>query len=122
MLDVKLGPLEFALRIEPLDGSEPYEVVTTPSEFARADEYVDTLRATGRHTEQWLGRRAVPAMAMLAAQRSGRYKAAPLNHQSVCEFLNLNEYADAEVAEGRDPADPAEDPTPAAPEGDQGAA
>ena len=115
MLDVKLGPLEWALRIEPLDGSEPYEVVTTPSEFARADEFIDSLRASGNHSERWLTLKALPATAMLAAIREGRFQRKPLTLESVAEFQNANEVYDAEVAEQADKADPDEDPTGAAP-------
>lgn len=116
MLDVKLGPLEWALRIEPRDGSEPYEVVTTPSEFARVDEFLDSLRATGSHTEGWVMRKALPATAMLAAQREGRWGRCDLSLSAIAEFDNACQISDAEVAQQADKADEP-DPTPDAPDG-----
>ena len=107
MLDVKLGPLEFALRIVPSEG-EAFEVVTTPSEFARADEFIDTLRATGKHTEKWLNNKALPAIALLAAQREGRFKRGALSTGLLAEFQNRFAIEDAPVAE----ADRSDEPDP----------
>ena len=117
MLDVKLGPLEFPLTITPTDpeGGEPFDVVTTPSEFARADEFVDTLRATARHSEAWLGQKMLPAVALLAAQREGRFKRGALSVGLLAEFQNAFSIADAPVAEGRD-EDTEPDPTSDAPD------
>lgn len=115
MHDIKLGPLEFALRIVPTDG-EAFDVVTTPSEFARADEFIDTLRASGLHTERWLIARTTPAIAMLAAQRHGRWRSAKLSVEELAEFQNTNTIEDAPVKEGRDAPDEP-DPTKADPDG-----
>ena len=116
MLNVKLGPLEYALKITPYDGGEQFEVVTTPAMFAQVDEFLDTLRATRRHTAAWIQQKAIQASAMLAAQREGRFKQCPLTLDALAEFVNLFDYADAEVAEEAD-AGGEPDPTTADPAG-----
>lgn len=67
---VKLGAFEERVRFTCQNG-EVREAVTTPAQFALADEWCDTLRAGGKHTPLWLGSRAEWATWMLAAVDEG---------------------------------------------------
>lgn len=121
MEKVKLGILESAIEITTLDGQKT-KTITTPAMWALADEFADSLRMEGGHSEQWIIRKLSFAIHMQAARAEGLFPEGPIDTASIAEFLNACEVRHL-------PSDPAseggadeEDPTQAAPEDDQGAA
>lgn len=117
---LKLGNLENCYKITSDDG-RVVETVTTPSMWAIADEFIDGLRMSGRHTEAWIVRKMTFAIQMQAAQAEGLFPDGPLSVERIAEFLNLCKVETVKT-ERIHPEERPEDPTPAAPEGDPGAA
>ena len=84
----KLGAFEMRLTFTPHDGSDPVEVISTPSAFALADEWVDTIRARGEHTPEWCDRMFGSALFLLAAQDAGLAPSGPVTTTAIAELLN----------------------------------
>ena len=115
MADGTLGMFEERVRFDgALDGDgAPRETVTTPSQFALADEWTDRLRATGGHTSGWIGARAAWATWMLAAHDEGLWPSDELSLPNVYEFVSALRPARVPRADAPSGANP----TQAAPEG-----
>lgn len=109
---MKLGMLENAVRITAKDGRS-VETVTTPSMWALADEFCDTIRLTKKHTEAWVLRKLGFAINMQAARAEGLFEDGPIDLDSIAQFLN--DCTVEAVASQKAGAD-GEDPTQAAPE------
>ena len=107
----KLGAFEFLLRFTPTDGGETVEVVTTPSIFALADEWADTLRAKGDHTSEWVDQKFGGAMFLLGAMEAGLMPDGPITLASIAEVMSRYE-VDMQTADEVAGANP----TPSAPE------
>ena len=112
----QLGPFEFLLTFTPHDGGDPVEVVTTPSAFALAEEWADELRATGKHSPEYVDQKFGGALFLLAAQDAGLVRKEPLSMAAIMSLLNAYDI-DMEADEG----EPGENPTPSAPEAAQDA-
>ena len=112
----KLGPFEFRITFTPRDGGDPVEAISTPSAFALAEEWADELRATGRHSAEYVDQKFGGALFLLAAQDAGLARKEPLSMAAIMSLLNAYDI-DMEADEG----EPVENPTPAAPEAAQDA-
>ena len=64
----KLGSLEMRILIEPLDGSEPTDTTTTPSMWANADQWIDSIVYEKPHTRTWVTNKLVQGIYLLAAE------------------------------------------------------
>ena len=104
----KLGAMEFRLTFTPMDGGEPVEVVSSPSMFALADEFTDTIRAKGGHTEEWMSSKLAGAIFVLAARDAGLMPDGPLDLASIAEVMNAYDI------DMEDPEPGEENPTTAA--------
>ena len=111
----KLGAFEFKLTFTPNGGGDPVETVTTPSIFALADEWVDTIRAEGKHTPEWCDRQFGGAMFLLAAQDLGLAPKGPITVEAIATLLNAY---DVDMEDGESEG---ENPTTDAPEAAQDA-
>ena len=111
----KLGNFEFLLTFTPQDG-DPVEVVTTPSIFALADEWADTLRAKGGHTDEWVDQKFGGAMFLLGAQEAGLMPDGPITLEAIAEVMSRFE-VDMQTADEV----AGENPTQTAPEAAQDA-
>lgn len=112
----KLGAFEFLLTFTPHDGGDPVEVVTTPSVFALADEWADTIRARGEHTDEWVDQKFGGAMFLLGAQDAGLMPSGPITLAAIAEVMSRY---DVDMATADD--EPAANPTRSAPEAAQDA-
>lgn len=63
----KLGNLEFVFELTNSETGEKTEVTSTPSMWARASEYQDTLLAKGNHTPGYCVGKYLNYLAMMAA-------------------------------------------------------
>lgn len=110
----KLGALEFELTFTPYDGGKPAKTVTTPSMWALADEWVDSLRAAGGHTAEWYDSKLGGAIFALAAMDLGLMPEQPLGVAPIAEVLNAYDIdmktADEVAGANPTPTAPAEDP------------
>lgn len=88
MADSRLGMLEYHLTFKPFDGSETVETISTPSMWALADEWVDELRAQGKHTDSWYDTKLGGAIFLLAAQEAGLVPAGPITVSAIAEVIN----------------------------------
>ncbi len=107
------GALEVTVVFEPLAGGAPVEGVTTPSMWAVADEWCDTLRADGSHTDRWLELKMVDAICLQAAQAEGLMRGGAPTLARIAELKNLYSY---EMTDGGDGGDA--DPNAQAPAGE----
>ena len=111
------GVFEFPVEFVPMDGGEPVEVWTTPSDWALADEWVDGLRAASlkttvaddgqvvlvsTHTDAWLNSKMTSAAHFLAAQSAGLMRPGPIDLGALVEMQNLYEVRDVATAEDAD--------------------
>ena len=108
----KLGALEFKLTFKPYSGGKPIQTVTTPSMWALADEWVDSLTAAGGHTAEWYDAKLGGMLFALAARDLGLIPDGELGVGSIAEVLNAY---DIDMESGDEPG---ENPTPTAPAGD----
>ena len=106
----KLGPFEFRITFTPRDGGDPVEAISTPSAFALAEEWADELRATGKHSPEYVDQK------FGAAQDAGLAKREPVSMAAIMQLLNAYDI-DMEADEG----EPGGNPTTAAPEAAQDA-
>ena len=111
MAKKKLGALEFELTFSPYDGGKAVKTVTTPSMWALADEWVDSLKAAGGHTSEWYDSKLGGAIFALAAMDLGIIPEAPLGVAPIAELLNAY---DVDMVSGDEQG---ENPTPTDPEG-----
>lgn len=88
MAKTKLGAFEFRLTFRPADGGEERTIVSTPSMFALADEWADTLRAAGGHTEDWVNAKMAGAIFLLAAIELGLVDSQPVTLGGVAQVMN----------------------------------
>jgi len=86
------GALEVTVRFEPVDGGAPVEGVTTPSMWAVADEWCDTLRAEGSHTDRWIELKLVDAICLQVAQAEGLMRGGAPTLARIAELKNLYGY------------------------------
>lgn len=70
----KLGNLEFVFELTDAETGETKEVTSTPSMWARASEYQDTLLAKGNHTPAYCVGKYLNYLAMMAAASAGVIK------------------------------------------------
>lgn len=86
----KLGNLEFVFELTNAETGEKTEVTSTPSMWARASEYQDTLLAKGNHTPGYCVGKYINYLAMMAAASAGiikKFKGAP-TADAEAEFCN----------------------------------
>lgn len=115
-----LGSLEIAFRLTP-NGGEPVVTVSTPAMFALADEFADTLRALGGHTDQWINSKFVAAIAVQAMQAEGLAPAGELSLGLIAAAINICDFEDVSGDYVREGAGDAPDPTPTGPDEGRGA-
>lgn len=121
----KLGRLEFAFELTEADTGEKKTVVSTPSMWAIANEYQDSLIAEGGHTGSWVMAKYLNVLVMLAAARAGLIaepKGVP-SLEEQAEFMNRYSCEDvsAQYKKAASDDDDAEDPIDIDQEGDQAA-
>ena len=87
----KLGSLEMRILIEPLDGSEPTDTTTTPSMWANADQWIDSIVYKKPHTRTWVNNKLVQGIYLLAAESEGLVPPDDLSLERIAEFVNLYE-------------------------------
>lgn len=105
---------ELELLLVPRDGSEPVAVTTTPSMWALADEWADTLRVgPAPHSEWWLGRKMADAAALQAAQASSLVRPGAISLELIAEMNNLYKVVDQDEDGGEGADDAGNAPAPA---------
>lgn len=117
----RLKNLEFALKITERETAHETVVVTTPSMWAKADDYRDSLRAKGGHTSMWYVTRFMVYLSMQAAASAGlipAFKGIP-STEAQAEFTNVYDVDDVTEDYNREAAEGGEDPTEAVQEGGQ---
>lgn len=103
--DKKTGLYEVEFQYAPRAGGKPVLAVTTPSMWARADEWSDTLRVGAEpHSQAWVTAKMVDAARLLAAQAAGIVRPGALSLELIAEMTNAWEIRDtsAEDAPGGD--------------------
>lgn len=111
------GALEVEITFAPEAGGDAVKATSTPSMWAIADEWVDTLRATAAahgllHTKAWYDGKMVAAIQLQAARAAGILPEGPLTLGKIAEMLNAYDVSMPKDAGTGDGAGP--DPTGAA--------
>lgn len=75
-------------RITADDGEKQTVCDSTPSMWADADEWVDGLMASGKHSFEWMLNKRLHAIAYLALQDNGVLDFGDLSLVSIAEMLN----------------------------------
>lgn len=105
-----LGPLELEVTFAPRGGGDAVTVVTTPSEWARADEWLDAMVCSGdsQHSDGWLTDKMLGAIYLLAAMDNRLMTAGPVTLGRIFDMRNRYEVTEAapDGPAGADPANP----------------
>lgn len=107
----ELGKLEFVFEVTDRKTGDTKEVTTTPSMWARADDYSDTLRAT--HSQSYCVAKYVNYLVMMACAEAKIIKklsGIPTTAQQA-EFLNRYDIKDVSYKYKTKAGDDEENPT-----------
>lgn len=101
----RLANLEMEIRATDHDGVA-HEMTTTPSMWMLADEWTDTIRARGTHSEVWLMAKLEQAIWLQCLIENHLLEDMPVNLASIGEMLNRYEVETVETAEDGGSEDP----------------
>ena len=104
----KLANLELLIKATDADGDEVV-MTTTPSMWMLADEWVDTMRARGNHSEVWLMNKVEQAIWLQCMIENGLLEPMPINLASIGTMLNAYDVESIEAYDQGDSEDPMTD-------------
>lgn len=82
------GALEVRVRIAPRSGGEAVETTTTPSMWALADEWLDSLIYSDPHTPAWIEQKLLQAIYLQAARSEGLAAPGDITLEAIAEMVN----------------------------------
>ena len=108
------GDLEMTIAFTPAGGGETVEAQSTPSMWALADEWIDSVMAqniaAGRdHTRAWYNGKLISCIELQAAQEAGLVAQGGFSLVRIAEMLNAY---DVEIVDEDGGAEATPDPTP----------
>lgn len=89
-----MGDLEMTIKFTPAGGGDAVELQSTPSMWALADEWVDTIMAQNiamhrDHTRTWYNDKLIKCIELQAAQAAGLVPQGGFSLVAIAEMLNV---------------------------------